>query len=116
MLPVRILHNPRCSKSRQTLQLLQAHGVEPHIVEYLKTPLDEAQLAVLFDQLNISRIEDMMRLKEPEYKQAGLSSPVTKEQGIQAMAAYPKLLERPIVIKGDKACIGRPPEAVLALL
>ncbi|MES9846601.1 MAG: arsenate reductase (glutaredoxin) [Candidatus Sedimenticola sp. PURPLELP] len=113
---VEIYHNPRCSKSRQTLQLLQDQGVEPEITEYLKTPPDAATLEKILDMLGLEP-RDLMRKKEAEYKEAGLDNiELSREQLIQAMIDHPKLIERPIVIKDGKAAIGRPPETVLDLL
>ncbi|AWL11862.1 Arsenate reductase (glutaredoxin) [Saliniradius amylolyticus] len=117
MSQVQILHNPRCSKSRQTLQLLKDKGVEPEIVEYLKTPLDRQALATLQQQLGLDDARQMMRTKEAEYKAHNLGdTSLTNEQLLAAIADTPKLLERPIVINQDKARIGRPPENVLDVL
>lgn len=114
---IQILHNPRCSKSRQTLQLLEDKGYTVEITEYLKTPLNQAQLADLYSQLELDNVLDMMRPKEAEFKQAGLDkATITKEQAFAAMVDYPKLLERPVVIFNNQARIGRPPEAVLEIL
>jgi len=113
---VEIYHNPRCSKSRQTLELLQAQGVEPKVVEYLKTPPDKATLKRILDMLGLEP-RQLMRTKEEEYKALGLDDPkLTREQLIDAMIATPKLIERPIVIKDGKAAIGRPPEKILEIL
>ncbi|WP_135607099.1 arsenate reductase (glutaredoxin) [Solemya velesiana gill symbiont] len=113
---VEIYHNPRCSKSRQTLQLLQDQGVEPDITEYLKTPPDAATLKNILNMLGLEPRE-LMRTKEAEYKEAGLDNPeLSRDQLIQAMVDHPKLIERPIVIKDNKAAIGRPPEKVLDIL
>ncbi|MET0066441.1 MAG: arsenate reductase (glutaredoxin) [Candidatus Thiodiazotropha sp.] len=113
---IEIYHNPRCSKSRQTLKLLQEQGVEPDIVEYLKTPPDRATLEGILDMLGLEP-RDLMRRKEAEYRAEGLDNPnLTRKQLIDAMIAHPKLIERPIVIKDGKAAIGRPPEKVLDLL
>lgn len=111
-----IYHNPRCSKSRQTLQLLIDAKADVTIVEYLKTPLNEAQITKILSLLDIEP-RALMRTKETEYKELNLSDEaLTKEQLIAAMIATPKLIERPIVVSNDRACIGRPPENVLALL
>lgn len=111
-----IYHNPRCSKSRQTLALLEEHGVSPQVIEYLKTPPSQDELVVLQQKLNLP-IADMLRSKEKEFSQAGLNEPEVSEDIIRkALAEHPILLERPIVTFGDKAVIGRPPENVLALL
>lgn len=110
-----IYHNPRCSKSRQTLALLEEYGVSPEVVEYLKTPLDRAYLKDIVVKLGCSA-HDLLRTKEAEYNEAGLSTDSTEDEVITAIVQYPKLLERPIVVSGTKAVIGRPPENVLALL
>ncbi|MES9860744.1 MAG: arsenate reductase (glutaredoxin) [Candidatus Thiodiazotropha sp. LLP2] len=113
---IEIYHNPRCSKSRQTLQLLQEQGVETDIVEYLKTPPDEKTLEQILNMLGLEP-RDLMRKKESEYKENQLDDPsLTRKQLIDAMIAHPKLIERPIVIKDGKAAIGRPPEKVLEIL
>ena len=113
---VEIFHNPRCSKSRQTLQLLQEQGVEPEVVEYLQTPPDRKTLERILKMLKLEP-RDLMRKKEAEYRENGLDNPgLNREQLIDAMIAHPKLIERPIVIKDGKAAIGRPPEKVLDIL
>jgi arsenate reductase len=113
---VEIYHNPRCSKSRQTLQLLEDNGVEAEVVEYLKTPPDKATLKRILKMLGLEP-RQLIRTKEKEYKEQGLDdSSLTSEQLIDAMIATPKLIERPIVIKNGKAAIGRPPEQVLEIL
>ncbi|WDE10049.1 arsenate reductase (glutaredoxin) [Thalassomonas haliotis] len=109
-----IYHNPRCSKSRQTLALIEDAKAEVNIVEYLKTPLTELQIKELMALLSVSAI-DMMRTKEAEFKEQNLKG-ADEATLIAAMAATPKLIERPIVAANDKAVIGRPPENVLALL
>lgn len=110
-------HNPRCSKSRQALNLLETEGCELTIIQYLKNPLSKAELKTLAIQLNASNAREMMRTKESEYKamQLGQDS-VTEEQLFDAMVNYPKLIERPIAVCGNTAKIGRPPELVLELL
>jgi len=111
-----IYHNPRCSKSRQTLQLLQEHGIEPEVREYLKEVPSADELKQVLTALGIAPRE-LLRVKEAEYKEAGLDNPdLSDEAIIEAMTRYPKLIERPIVINGDRARIGRPPEAVLEIL
>ncbi len=112
-----IYHNPRCSKSRQTLQLLREHGVEPRIVEYLKQPPSAARLKHLLGLLDMSP-RDLMRRRERAYKELGLDNPaLSDDELIQAMTDNPALIERPIVVKDDQqAVLGRPPENVLALL
>jgi len=113
---VEIYHNPRCSKSRQTLQLLQDNGIEPDITEYLKTPPGRTELIEILQMLGMEPRE-LMRRKEKEYKEAGLDDPeLTRDQLIQAMIDHPKLIERPIVISNGKAALGRPPEQVLDIL
>jgi arsenate reductase len=111
-----IYHNPRCSKSRQALQLLQEHGVEPEIVLYLEQPPTKKQLQELLKKLGIGARE-LLRKSEDEYRQLGLDDPALSEAAIvAALAAHPKLIERPIVVKGARAVLGRPPENVLQLL
>ncbi|TLU61318.1 arsenate reductase (glutaredoxin) [Thalassotalea litorea] len=110
-----IYHNPRCSKSRQTLQLMQDANVDPEIVEYLKTPLNKQQILDVAQRLNVEPIK-MMRTKEAEFKALGLSKDSSADALVDAMVTTPKLMERPIVVCGDKACIGRPPENVLSLI
>jgi arsenate reductase len=113
---VTIYHNPRCSKSRQTLQLLQDHGLDPEIIEYLKTPPDRAMLERILKLLGIGPRE-FMRKNEPEYKEAGLDDEtLSRDQLISAMLEHPILIERPIVLANGKAVIGRPPEKVLDIL
>jgi arsenate reductase len=111
-----IYHNPRCSKSRQTLQLLEQHGVDADVVEYLKTPPDAATLDRLLRMLNLEPRE-LMRTKESEYKASGADDPALDRDALIAlMVRYPKLIERPIVVRDGKAAIGRPPERVLDIL
>lgn len=113
---ITIYHNPRCSKSRQTLQLLRDNEVEPEVVEYLKTPPDRKALEAILDMLGLEP-RDLMRKKEKEYKEAGLDNPdLDRDALIQGMLDYPKLMERPIIIKDNQAIIGRPPELVLDLI
>ncbi len=109
-------HNPRCSKSRAALELLSARSLEPQIVRYLETPPTAAELSALLVKLNLSA-RQLLRTGEDEYKQLNLANAELNEVDlIAAMAAHPKLIERPILIAGDKAVIGRPPERVLELL
>ena len=113
---VTIYHNPKCAKSRATLQLLEARGIAPVIIEYLKTPPSKTELADLVKLLGIEP-RALLRTKEPEYKQAGLDNAKLSDSAIlQAMAKHPKLIERPIVVAGRKAALGRPPEDVLKIL
>lgn len=111
-----IYHNPRCSKSRQTLQLLQERGIEPDVVLYLETPPDAKTLASIIGKLGI-KPRQLLRKGEDEYKAANLADPGLSDQAlIDAMVKHPKLIERPIVLHGDKATLGRPPENVLDIL
>lgn len=111
-----IYHNPRCSKSRQTLALLEENGVEPDVVLYLDTPPDAGTLKEVINKLGISPRE-LLRKGEDAYKTLGLKEPsLSDQQLIDAMVANPKLIERPVVIKKDRAVLGRPPENVLALI
>lgn len=109
---VTIYHNPRCTKSRQTLALLEERGIEPHVVEYLKTPLDAAAIRRLLTKLRLTP-GDIVRRKEA--RALGLAEPDDPRDWIDHLVAHPPLLERPIVVVGDRARIGRPPEAVLEL-
>lgn len=111
---ITIYHNPRCSKSRQTLQLLNDNGVEPVINEYLKGGLTIDVLEQLLSALAIEP-RQMMRVKETEYKEQNLAQ-ASNQELLLAIVNTPKLLERPIVVNGEKAAIGRPPEAVLDIL
>jgi len=114
--PTRIFHNPRCSKSRQALELLTERGIEPEIIRYLETPPTEQELKDILNALDL-RPRELMRTKEKEYKEQGLNSPdLSDEQLIAAMVATPKLIERPIVTANGKAALGRPPENVLSIL
>jgi arsenate reductase (glutaredoxin) len=113
---VTIYHNPRCSKSRQTLALLHERDIAPDVVEYLKTPPDAATLALLLDLLGLAPRE-LMRMKEAEYEASGADDPaLTRDELIALMVRHPKLIERPIVIVDGRAIIGRPPERVLEIL
>ncbi len=113
---VTIWHNPRCSKSRQTLTLLREHGVEPEIVEYLKTPPAAGELEAVLDKLGMEP-RDLMRRKEAAYREAGLDDPALGRRAlVEAMSAHPVLIERPVVLAKGKAALGRPPENVLAIL
>lgn len=116
MSQISIFHNPRCSKSRGALELLEERGIQPEIVRYLETPPSAAELKALLGKLGIGA-RQLLRTGEDEYKELDLANPsLGDEQLIQAMVAHPKLIERPIVIVGDKAVIGRPPEKVLEIL
>lgn len=114
---VTIYHNPRCSKSRDTLNLLKENGVEPQVVLYLDTPPDADTLKQLQKQLGFSSARHLMRQKEEIYSELKLGDPaLTEDQLIAAIAKNPKLLERPIVVTDNNARIGRPPEAVLEII
>jgi len=115
MAEVVIYHNPRCSKSRKTLALLQEHGVAPRIVLYLETPPDEAQLKALLAKLGMDA-QQLVRRGEEAYKASGLSTDSSERELLAAMARHPKLIERPIVVVGKRAVLGRPPENVLDLI
>ncbi|KPW27995.1 Arsenate reductase [Pseudomonas amygdali pv. mellea] len=116
MTDMTLYHNPRCSKSRGALELLQARGLTPDIVLYLETPPDAERLRDLLGKLGITA-RQLLRTGEDDYKQLNLADPsLSDEQLIAAMAAHPKLIERPILVAGDKAVIGRPPENILELL
>ena len=113
---VTIYHNPRCSKSRQTLQLLRDQGVEPEIVEYLQDPPTTSELDDILKKLKLDP-RDAMRKKEAAYKENDLGDDsLSRAKLIKAMVDNPILIERPIVVKGSKAAIGRPPESVLDIL
>ena len=113
---VRIYHNPRCSKSRQALQLLQAHGSEAEVVKYLETPPDAAELDALLKMLGIGP-RDLMRKGEAAYKASGADDPnLSRSELIELMVANPILIERPVVVSDGRAVIGRPPERVLEIL
>ena len=114
---VTICHNPRCSKSRATLHLLEARGLKPNIVDYVKTPPSAGELKAILKKLRL-KPRELLRTGEPRYAELGLTDRDLDDDDalIALMVANPILIERPIVIAGDKAAIGRPPEAVLAIL
>lgn len=115
-MPVTIYHNPKCATSRATLALLEARGIQPKIVEYLVYPPSKAELEHILKLLGM-RPRDLLRNKEPEYKEAGLDDPKLSDATlIRALRSYPRLMQRPIVIANGKAAIGRPPENVLSIL
>ena len=109
-----IYHNPRCSKSRETLALLEQAGVTPRIVEYLKTPPTAAELKAIVERLGIEP-EQLVRKGEEVYKSRYAGKTLTAAQWIDAMVQHPVLIERPIVLKGKRAILGRPPENVKKL-
>ena len=116
MTDLTLYHNPRCTKSRGALELLEARGLAPTIIRYLDTPPDAAQLRDLLSKLGFGA-RQLLRTGEDEYKTLNLADPsLSDEQLIAAMAAHPKLIERPILVVGDKAVIGRPPENILEIL
>jgi arsenate reductase len=116
MTAIQILHNPRCSKSRQTLALLEEKGIEPEIIKYLDTPPSASELKTILTKLGLSA-RDLLRKGEDDYKKLNLKDPKLSEQAlIDAMVSHPKLIERPIVINNDKARVGRPPESVLDIV
>jgi arsenate reductase (glutaredoxin) len=112
---VTIYHNPRCSKSRETLALLQGRAIEPHVIEYLKTPPTAAELRAVVGKLGI-RPEQLVRKGEEIYRSKYAGKSLNDAQWIDAMVRDPVLIERPIVVRGARAVIGRPPDKVLALL
>ncbi|WP_460121814.1 arsenate reductase (glutaredoxin) [Pseudomonas sp. S2_C03] len=116
MTDLTLYHNPRCSKSRGALELLEGRGLTPTVVRYLDEPLDAAQIQGLLKKLGLSA-RQILRTGEDEYKTLNLADATLSEaQLIAAIAAHPKLMERPILAVGDKAVIGRPPEQILELL
>ena len=113
---VTIYHNPRCSKSRQTLDLLEARGITPKVVEYLKHPPSATELKAILKKLGI-KPRELVRRGEPLYAELGLEDrELSEDDLIRLMVANPILIERPIVVSGAKAAIGRPPEQVLDIL
>lgn len=105
-----IYHNPKCSKSRQTLELLKSQGIEPEVVEYLKTPLKTGEILKLLEKLD-SDPQALVRTKESEFQEN--RPPIgTKEEVAAAIELYPKLMERPLVVSGERAVLGRPPENI----
>ncbi len=115
MSKITIWHNPRCSKSRNAAALLEEKGIEAEVVKYLDTPPTKEEIKSVLEMLGISARE-LMRTKESVYKELGLKEVEEEEKLIEAMAEHPKLIERPIVIKGSKAAIGRPIEKIIELL
>jgi len=116
MSQVTIWHNPRCSKSRQALSLLEENGVEKEVVKYLESNPTKEQIKNLLSMLGFESARELMRTKEAVYKELNLKEENDEEKLIEAMVAHPKLIERPIIIKGDKAIIARPPERVKEFL
>lgn len=113
---VTIYHNPRCSKSRQTLALLEERGIQPRIIAYLDEPPCAAEISTLLGQLGLNDARDLMRRGEAEYTKLGLENPaLSQAELIDAMSKHPRLIERPIVVNGQQARLGRPPEQVLEI-
>src|SRR5215470_2273132 len=115
MMSFTIYHNPRCTKSRATLALLQEHGIQPKVIEYLQTPPTAAELKAIIGKLGIAA-EELVRKGEDVYKTNYAGKKLTAAQWIAAMVSHPILIERPIVVSGNRAVIGRPPENVKPLL
>ena len=116
MTDMTLYHNPRCSKSRGALELLEARGLQPQVVRYLETPPSAAELRALLARLGYGA-RQLLRSGEEEYQTLGLADPALDDAAlIAAMVAHPRLIERPILVVGDKAVVGRPPERVLELL
>lgn len=112
---MKIYHNSRCSKSRCTLDIITEKGKDVTIVEYLKNPLSKNEIKDLLKKLGIPAV-DLIRKGEADFKENYKGKDLTKDEWLDAMVKFPKLIERPIVVEGDKAVIGRPPENVLELL
>jgi len=110
----RIYHNPRCSKSRATLALLESHGIDHEVVEYLQTPPSRSDLERLLGKLDVA-VTEIVRFNEPEVRESGLDKSASRDELLRLIERHPKALERPIVEYGDRARIGRPPEQVLEL-
>jgi arsenate reductase len=115
MSDVTIYHNPRCSKSRNTLAILKEKGIDPAVVLYLESPLDDTEIRALLQKLGITA-RQLVRKGEDDYKACGLNADSSEEDIIKAMAKSPRLIERPIVVRDSRAVLGRPPENVLELL
>jgi arsenate reductase (glutaredoxin) len=113
---ITIYHNPRCTKSRETLALLKEHGIEPRVIEYLKAPPSALELKGILKKLGL-KPRDIIRETEPRYAELGLKDQkVSDDELLALISANPILLQRPIVVNGNKAAIGRPPESVLKIL
>lgn len=116
MQDTRLYHNPRCSKSRDTLALLQEKGIQPRIILYLDSPPDSDELRTLLRMLDLPA-RALLRISEAEYTELGLADPARTDDGIiTAMAAHPRLIQRPVFVHSGRAVIGRPPEKVLEIL
>ncbi len=112
---MKIYHNPRCSKSRQTLKLIQEQGIEPEVVRYLEEPPSKEELRSLLKKLGL-KAEDLVRKQEALYKERYKGQALSEEEWLEVLSRHPRLIERPIVVEGSKAVLGRPPEKVLDLL
>jgi len=115
MSTIKIFHNPRCSKSRKTLEIIQQQGHTPEIIKYLDSPPSEEEIELVLTRLNMQP-RDLMRKGEAEYKQFFTDESLTKTELISLMHQYPKVIERPIVLSNNQAVIGRPPESVLDII
>ena len=113
---VTLWHNPRCSKSRQTLALLEQHGISPDIRLYLEDTPSESEIRDVLKKLRFDSARQLMRTGEADYKAQGLKDETDEDRLIAAMAKTPKLIERPVAIHGERAALGRPPEDVLVIL
>lgn len=112
-----LYHNPRCSKSRQTLALLEENGIQPKVVLYLEQPPTVSELGNIVKKLGFTSARQLMRTKEEAYKASGANDPALSEDALlQRMVENPKLIERPILLANGKAALGRPPENVLEIL
>ncbi len=116
MTDIRLLHNPKCSKSRQALELLEAAGAEPDVVRYLDAPLSRDELEFVVDHLDVEPAKLVRR--DPYFKELGLDAAdyIERDAVVALLVEHPRLMERPIAIKGDKAVLGRPPENINTLL
>ena len=112
---VQIIHNNRCSKSRTALNLLTENGIEPEVIKYLDNPLTKDELREVLKKLDVPAFQ-IIREGEAVFKENFKGKDLSEEEWIDAMVSYPKLIERPIIVKGDKAVVGRPPENVLDLI
>lgn len=112
---MKIYHNPRCRKSRETLNIIQNHGIEPEVVLYLETPPTRKEIREVLSKLHI-RAEELVRKEEKLYKDEYRNRELSEDEWIEVLAENPKLIQRPVVINGKKAIIGRPPESVHVLL
>jgi len=116
MSKIQIWHNPRCSKSREALKVLEENGIAPEVVKYLDVPHTKEEIKNLLKMLGLKSARELMRTKEAIYKELGLKDVTDEEKLIEAMVAHPRLIERPIVIKEGRAVIGRPVEKVIELV